>query len=130
MGIFEGAFQEKQLGHSSLLLKNVFIRSAAYEGMFDQGIPNQKLLDHHVAMARGEVALTTVSYGAVSAGGRTFNNQMYIHDRSLEKLKILAEEVRYPRLVGQEIRRLIERNGTEGAVYFYGYSQSKNHYFG
>jgi len=89
----EQAFSEKQLGHSKLKLKNVFIRSAAYEGMFDEGIPNQKLIDHHVAMARGSVALTTVSYGAVSADGRTFNDQMYINDRSLKELKVLAREV-------------------------------------
>ncbi len=35
----EKAFTEKKLGHSGLLLKNVFIRSAAYEGMLDQGLP-------------------------------------------------------------------------------------------
>ncbi len=87
------AFTETKLGHSGLLLKNVFIRSAAYEGMLDQGLPNQDLIDHHVAMARGNVALTTVSYGAVSANGRTFNTQMYIHEGSLKKLKELAGKV-------------------------------------
>ncbi|RLD71709.1 MAG: NADH:flavin oxidoreductase [Bacteroidetes bacterium] len=91
--LIENAFIEKKMGHSNLLLKNVFIRSAAYEGMLDDGLPNQDLVDHHVAMARGELALTTVSYGAVSANGRTFNTQMYINDRSLEKLKVLADEV-------------------------------------
>ena len=89
----EKAFTEKKLGHSGLLVKNVFIRSAAYEGMLDQGLPNQDLVDHHVAMARGNVALTTVSYGAVSANGRTFNTQMYIHDGSLKKLKELADKI-------------------------------------
>jgi len=93
MVLFESAFTEKNLGHSELLLQNCFIRSAAYEGMLDHGLPNQDLVDHHVAMARGGVALTTVSYGAVSANGRTFNTQMYINDRSLEKLKVLADEV-------------------------------------
>ena len=93
MKTFEEAFSEKKLGASRLRLRNVFIRSAAYEGMFDQGIPTQALIDHHVAMARGEVALTTVSYGAVSAEGRTFIDQMYINDQSLDKLNILAEEV-------------------------------------
>ena len=91
--VFEQGFTGRKLGHSDLQLKNVFIRSAAYEGMLDHGLPNQDLIDHHVAMARGNVALTTVSYGAVSANARTFNTQMYINDRSLEKLKILADEV-------------------------------------
>ena len=93
MNTFEEAFQEKKLGHSELTLRNVFIRSAAYEGMCDQGIPTQKLIDHHVAMAKGDVALTTVSYGAVSAEGRTFSDQMYINDRSVKELKVLAQEV-------------------------------------
>jgi len=87
------AFAEKRLGHSNLKLKNVFIRSAAYEGMLEHSLPNQDLTDHHVAMAKGDVALTTVSYGAVSADARTFNTQMYINDESLERLKVLAAEV-------------------------------------
>ncbi|MEA3477617.1 MAG: NADH:flavin oxidoreductase, partial [Bacteroidota bacterium] len=93
MSTFEKAFSERKLGHSNLRLNNVFIRSAAYEGMCDEGIPNQKLIDHHVAMAKGNVALTTLSYGAVSAGGRTFSDQMYINDRSLKELEVLAREV-------------------------------------
>jgi len=93
MQLFESTFIEKKIGHSDLHLKNVFIRSAAYEGMLDDGLPNQDLIDHHVAMARGDVALTTVSYGAVSANARTFNTQMYINEQSLKKLKLLAAQV-------------------------------------
>ena len=81
----ERAFQKKSLG--SLELKNAFIKTATYEGMYDGGVPNQKLTDHHVAMIKGNVALTTVSYGAVSPSARTFKDQMYIHEGSLEKLK-------------------------------------------
>ena len=87
------AFSSKRLGQSELFLKNNFIRSAAYEGMHHQGIPTRKLIDHHVDMAKGGVGLTTVSYGAVSADARTFNTQMYINDRSLKELKVLADEV-------------------------------------
>jgi len=93
MSLFEQAYREKRLGHSDLQLRNAFIRAAAYEGMLVHGLPGQELFDHHVAMAKGCVALTTVSYGAVSADGRTFNTQMFIHDRSLEKLKVLADKV-------------------------------------
>jgi len=93
MNAMDKAFTEQRLGRSDLKLKNVFLRSAAYEGMLDQGLPNQDLTDHHVGMARGEVALTTVSYGAVSADARTFNTQMYINRESLGKLKVLADEV-------------------------------------
>lgn len=85
------AFQEHRLG--ALSLKSAFIKSATYEGMFDDGVPNQKLIDHHVAMAKGEVALTTVSYGAVSSEGRTFSNQMYIHEGIKSQLKTMANAV-------------------------------------
>jgi len=77
----------------TLELSNRFVKSATFEGMYDDGIPNEKLIDHHVAMAKGGVGLTTVSYGAVSPEGRTFKNQMYIHERSLKELRKLAEAV-------------------------------------
>ena len=86
-------FQERQLGKSKLILKNAFIKAAAFEGMNENGIPTQKLIEHHTAIARGGVALTTVSYGAVSKDARTFNTQMYINDSSIPKLKELAHEV-------------------------------------
>ena len=89
----ERAFQDKVLGATGIRLKNSFIKAATYEGMYEHGLPNQALADHHVAMAKGGVALTTISYGAVSPDGRTFPYQMYIHDKSLEKLKKLAAEV-------------------------------------
>jgi 2,4-dienoyl-CoA reductase-like NADH-dependent reductase (Old Yellow Enzyme family) len=89
----ERAFQEKELGATGIRLKNSFIKAATYEGMYDDGLPTQELTDHHVAMSKEGVALTTISYGAVSPEGRTFPYQMYIHDKSLEKLKKLVEEV-------------------------------------
>ena len=85
------AFQPITIG--GLHLKNRFIKSATYEGMYDQGLPNRDLVEHHKAMVKGGVALTTVAYGAVSAEGRTFSNQMYIHSGSLPFLKKLADEV-------------------------------------
>ncbi len=87
------AYLKKRMGHSKLVLKNSFIKSATFEGMYDHGIPNQKLIDHHVELAKGDVGLTTVSYGAVSAEARTFSDQMYINDHSLKLLEKLAEEV-------------------------------------
>lgn len=91
--MINAAFSEKKLGNSNLILKNIFIKSATYEGMFKNGIPTQKLIDHHVSMAKGNVGLTTVSYGAVSPNARTFSEQMYINSKSLEKLKLLASGV-------------------------------------
>lgn len=87
------AFLPKKLGNTSLLMKNVFIKAATFEGMYKNGMPTEELIAHHVAMAKGEIALTTVSYGAISEHARTFKDQMYINDRSLEKLKFLAQKV-------------------------------------
>ena len=89
----ERAFQDKVLGATGIRIKNSFIKAATYEGMYEHGLPTQALTDHHVAMAKGGVSLTTISYGAVSPEGRTFPYQMFIHDKSLDKLKQLAEEV-------------------------------------
>jgi len=86
-------FSPKKLGKTNMFMKNVFIKAATFEGMYKNGIPTEKLIAHHVAMAKGDVALTTVSYGAVSEHARTFKDQMYINDRSLEKLKTLALKV-------------------------------------
>lgn len=85
------AFTSVQLG--PLTLKNRFIKSATYEGMYDNGIPNAKLIQHHADIVRGGTTLTTVSYGAVSSEGRTFKDQMWINEKSLPKLKELAESV-------------------------------------
>ena len=89
----ERAFQDKVLGATGIRIKNSFIKAATYEGMYENGLPTQALTDHHVAMARGGVALTTISYWAVSPEGRTFPYQMFIHDKSLDKLRLLAGDV-------------------------------------
>lgn len=87
------AFKEHQLGN--IFLKNVFIKTATYEGMYDEGLPTQKLLDFHVNMAKGNVGLTTIAYASVSADGRTFKDQMYIRESSVEKLGGIAKAVHH-----------------------------------
>ncbi|MGI9531408.1 NADH:flavin oxidoreductase [Lutimonas sp.] len=87
------AFIKRSIGSSQVVLENVFIKSATFEGMYSAGIPTQKLIDHHVDLAKGGVGMTTISYGAVSADARTFDSQMYIHKDSLVPLKLLAEKV-------------------------------------
>lgn len=84
-------FSSTKLGGT--ILKNCFIKTATFEGMYDNGIPNDNLIEHHTKLALGGVGLTTVSYGAVSEEGRTFKTQMFIHNASLKKLKELADSV-------------------------------------
>ena len=87
----ERAFKRRKL--NGTIFKNAFIKTATYEGMHDEGLPNQKLTEHHENLAKGNVALTTISYGAVSPNGRTFKDQMYIHDKCVSKLGEIAEKV-------------------------------------
>lgn len=87
------AFAKKILGN--IPLRNVFIKTATYEGMYDKGMPNQKLRDLHVSMAKGNVGLTTIAYASVSADGRTFSEQMYIHDRAVRKLGDIVDAVHH-----------------------------------
>jgi 2,4-dienoyl-CoA reductase-like NADH-dependent reductase (Old Yellow Enzyme family) len=59
-----------------LTLRNRFIKTATNEGMWTDGLPSQQLIDHHARLARGEVGMTTVAYGAVHPDGRTNETQM------------------------------------------------------
>ncbi|NQT76782.1 MAG: NADH:flavin oxidoreductase [Bacteroidetes bacterium] len=76
-----------------LELKNRFIKTATYEGMNRDGIPDERLFELHASMAANDVALTTVAYGAVNEDGLTHENQMVIDESATPYLKKLADLV-------------------------------------
>ncbi|MGC4114556.1 MAG: NADH:flavin oxidoreductase [Myxococcales bacterium] len=76
---------------NGLELRNRFIKAGAYEGMCPGGLPDQKLLEHHLDLAKGGVGMTTVAYCAVNADGRTFEQQMYMRDEVLPALRRITE---------------------------------------
>ena len=76
MTFFENAFSPFRV--NQLQLRNRFIKTATYEGMYENGLPTQELINHHARLARGGVAMTTVAYGAVHPDGRTHSAQMYL----------------------------------------------------
>ena len=78
----------------SLSLRNRVIKAATYEGMSHRGVPTPLLVDHHATLARGGVGMTTVAYCAVSPDGRTFEDQMFMHDALLPYLRVLTGEVK------------------------------------
>jgi 2,4-dienoyl-CoA reductase-like NADH-dependent reductase (Old Yellow Enzyme family) len=76
-----------------LTLRNRFIKSATNEGMARGGVPSQMLVKHHADIAAGGVGMTTVAYCAVSADGRTFEDQLQLEPRIVPGLRVLTDSV-------------------------------------
>lgn len=76
-----------------LQLRNRIIKTATYEGMTPGGKPSQQLIDHHTQLAAGGVGMTTVAYGAVSARGRTFAEQLTVVPEVVPGLRRLTDAV-------------------------------------
>lgn len=74
-------------------LRNRVLKAATFEGMSPAGVVSQSLIDFHKRMAAGGVAMTTVSYIAVSRDGRGAPNEIYIHDRAADGLGHIASTV-------------------------------------
>jgi 2,4-dienoyl-CoA reductase-like NADH-dependent reductase (Old Yellow Enzyme family) len=85
------AFAGAKLG--KLELRNRFIKAGAYEGMCPGGMPSEALQKHHLDIAAGGVGMTTVAYCAVSADGRTFEQQMYMREEVIAPLRRLTDAV-------------------------------------
>jgi 2,4-dienoyl-CoA reductase-like NADH-dependent reductase (Old Yellow Enzyme family) len=88
----EKAYSPTQLGH--VMLRNRFIKTATYEGFYRDGQPTAELTQHHVRLAKGGVAMTTLSYGAVSNMGRTHKHQMIVSNSSLPFLEKFTKAVK------------------------------------
>ncbi len=78
---------------AGLSLRNRIVKAGAYEGMCPGGQPSGALTAHHRALAAGGVGITTVAYCAVEPDGRTFEDQMYMHEGILPQLRRLTEAV-------------------------------------
>ncbi len=76
-------------------LRNRVIRTAAFEGMYPGGKPSEQLLEHHRRLASGGVAMTTVSYCAVSHMGKTFSDQMVMSRELVPGLRRLTDAVHH-----------------------------------
>lgn len=85
------AFTPLTLG--PLSLRNRFIKSATNEGMAKGGVPSKLLVEHHRRIAAGGVGMTTVAYCAVTADGRTFEDQVLTDAPSVRHLRALTEAV-------------------------------------
>jgi 2,4-dienoyl-CoA reductase-like NADH-dependent reductase (Old Yellow Enzyme family) len=78
---------------AGLELRNRIIKTGAYEGMSPDGVPSDLLVEHHRELAENGVGLTTLAYCAVSPNGRTFEEQMYLHEGILPDLERVTSAV-------------------------------------
>jgi 2,4-dienoyl-CoA reductase-like NADH-dependent reductase (Old Yellow Enzyme family) len=67
-------------------LSSRVIKAATFEGMSQGNLVTDRLIEFHRRMAVGGVAMTTVSYVAVSRDGMGAPNEIYIHDAAAEGL--------------------------------------------
>ena len=72
-----------------ITLNNRIVKSATYEGISSI----EKLTEFHLGIAKSGVGLTTVAYGAVSPGARSFARQIVVNEDSLEGLLNLTRAI-------------------------------------
>ncbi len=78
---------------ADLQLRNRVIKTATFEGMSPGGVPSAQLIEHHAALARGGVGMTTLAYCAVAPQGRTFADQLVMSEALVEQLRPLTAAV-------------------------------------
>jgi 2,4-dienoyl-CoA reductase-like NADH-dependent reductase (Old Yellow Enzyme family) len=93
-----------------LELRNRIIKAATFEGMSPDNVVSQELVEFHRRMAGGGVAMTTVSYVAVSRDGMGAPNEIYVHDGAADGLAGIAAAVH------AEGARICAQLGHAGAV--------------
>lgn len=76
-----------------IALRNRVIKSATFEGRTPGGQVSDALVDFHVELARGGVAMTTVAYLAVAPEGRTQRDVITVGEPLLPGLARLADAV-------------------------------------
>lgn len=85
------AFTPIQLG--PIRLRNRFVKAAMFEGMTLGNQATAALVKFHADVARGGAALTTTGYVAVSANGRTFQQEMFVCEENVASLAAVARAV-------------------------------------
>jgi len=84
-------FEPTTLGQ--LHLRNHFIKAATFEGMAEDNLVSDRLVDFHRTMAAGGVAMTTVAYLAVSPDGQGAPAEIVVRKEAAPGLRQLADAV-------------------------------------
>lgn len=85
-------FAPAQLG--KLKLKNRVLKAATFEGKTPDGVPGESLMKFHEDIAKGGIAMTTLSYCTTEADGRIMDSQLYLHDGIMSELQELTRRVK------------------------------------
>ncbi|CKN14757.1 oxidoreductase [Mycobacterium tuberculosis] len=84
-------FNPAKLG--PLTLRNRVIKAATFEARTPDALVTDDLIESHRLPAAGGVAMTTVAYCAVSPGGRTGGNQIWMRPHAVPGLRRLTEAI-------------------------------------
>lgn len=84
-------FEPASLG--PLTLRNRIIKAATFEGMADDGLVTDRLIDFHRAVAAGGAAMTTLAYLAVSTEGQGAPNEIVVRREAVPGLARLVDAV-------------------------------------
>lgn len=84
-------FNPAKLG--PLTLRNRVIKAATFEARTPDALVTDDLIEYHRLPAAGGVAMTTVAYCAVSPGGRTCGNQIWMRPHAVPGLRRLTEAI-------------------------------------
>ncbi|GAB7150783.1 NADH:flavin oxidoreductase [Mycobacterium riyadhense] len=76
-----------------LKLRNRIIKAATFEARTPNALVTDDLIDYHRQPAAGGVGMTTVAYCAVSPGGRTGGDQIWMRPEAVPGLRRLTEAV-------------------------------------
>jgi 2,4-dienoyl-CoA reductase-like NADH-dependent reductase (Old Yellow Enzyme family) len=74
-------------------LSNRILKAATFEGMSPKNVVSPQLIDFHRRMAAGGVAMTTVSYIAVSRDGMGAPAEIYVHEEAADGLAAIVTAV-------------------------------------
>ncbi len=76
-----------------LTLRNRVIKAATFEARTPEALVTDDLIEYHRLPAAGGVGMTTVAYCAVSPGGRTGGNQIWMRPEAVAGLRRLTEAI-------------------------------------
>jgi 2,4-dienoyl-CoA reductase-like NADH-dependent reductase (Old Yellow Enzyme family) len=84
-------FSPARLG--PLTLRNRVIKAATFESRTPDALVTDDLIEYHRLPAAGGVGMTTVAYCAVSPGGRTSGEQIWMRPEAVPGLRRLTEAI-------------------------------------